>query len=217
MAMVQVNNFCSEIDAWADMFDQLLRMGGVEMPKGRLFDMLYESTREADEHCGGLVGYNFLSGEHIVNIERGIPLIARAPEGRLTLGNLMQMHIYSALGSLSMGLEIFKNEDVRISEVYGHGGFFKAGEIPQSAMSAALGAPVTVMENAGEGGAWGIAALALYSITKSGTLEEFLANIFADAKCVTVEASEEEKRRFGEFKERYRSAMDVERLASKLI
>lgn len=217
MAMVQVNNFCSEIDAWAGLFGEVLKLGGVDMPAGKLFDALYEKTKEADDTCGGLVGYNFLSGEHLVNIERGIPLIARAPEGKLTLGNFMKMQIYSALGSLALGMEIFKCEDVKIKTVVGHGGFFKSGYVPQSAMSAALGAPVTVMENAGEGGAWGIAVLALYALSGDGPFDEFLDGLFTSATKTVVDATAEEKAEFNAFKERYRAAMDVERLASKLI
>ena len=217
MAMVQVNNFCSEIDLWAGMFNEVLKLGGSQMTVGELFEALYESTTTADHDCGGLIGYNFLSGEHLVNVERGVPLIARSPEGKLTLANFMKMQIYSALGSLAIGMEIFDKENVRIRNVYGHGGFFKSGYVPQSAMSAALGAPVTVMENAGEGGAWGIAVLALYALCGKGSFEDFLNSLFADSKKSTVEASETEKADFKAFKERYRSAMGIEKLASKLI
>lgn len=217
MAMVQVNNFCSEIDLWAGLFGEVLKLGGSQMSAGELFEALYGSTVDADADCGGLLGYNFLSGEHLVNVERGVPLIARSPEGRLTLGNFMKMQIYSALGTLAMGMEIFEKEDVRIRNVYGHGGFFKSGYMPQSAMSAALGAPVTVMTNAGEGGAWGIAVLALYAFDGKGSLEDFVGALFEGAEATTVKASEKEVTDFAAFKERYRRAMEVERLASKLI
>ena len=217
VAMVHANNFTSEINAWASMFDELLKLAGVNMNKGKLFDMLYEVSASSDDAIGGLVGYNFLSGEPIVGIQSGIPLIARMPSGKLTLANFMQMQLYSALGAMSVGMEVLARENVQIDDICGHGGFFKTPFIGANAMSAALGAPVTVMKNAGEGGAWGIALLALYGTENNVSLGNFLDKLFASAEKETTIASEKERAKFATFMKAYKAGLVVEDTASKVL
>ncbi|MBR2432937.1 MAG: ATPase [Clostridia bacterium] len=217
VAMVHVNNFASEITAWANLFEEVIEIGGGEIGRGKLFDALYAKSLEADKNCGELVGYNFLSGEPIAGVSKGIPMIARMPDGRLTLANFMKMHIYSALGSLALGCEILSKENVEIDSVYGHGGFFKAPLVGQSAMSAAIGAPITVMKNAGEGGAWGIALLALFTCCADKDLEIFLSKVFEAAEKSTVQASKSETDSFSAFMKRYKQGLAVEKLASDVL
>ena len=217
VAMVHVNNFTSEMTAWTNLFEEVIALGGGDISRGKLFDALYAKSLEADENCGGLTGYNFLSGEPIADVAKGIPMIARTPDGKLTLANFMKMHIYSALGSLAMGCEILKKENVQIDSVYGHGGFFKAPVVGQSAMSAAVGAPVTVMRNAGEGGAWGIAVLALFAYLGEQNFEQYLENVFKSAQKTTVCASEDEINSFNLFMVKYKKSLVVERLASEVL
>ena len=217
VAMVHVNNFASEITAWTNLFEEVIALGGGNISRGHLFDELYTKSLEGDEDCGGLVGYNFLAGEPIVNVSNGAPLIVRSSNGKLTLANFMKMHIYSALGALALGCEMLSKENVQIDSVCGHGGFFKSPFVGQSAMSAAIGAPVTVMQNAGEGGAWGIAVLALFAYLGEQSFESFLDNIFKDAQKSTVSASKAELRSFSEFMEKYKKGLDVERLAAEVL
>ena len=216
-AMVQVNNFTSEINAWTDLLGEAIKLGGGTLSGGELYGTLFDISREADDDLGGLMGYNFLSGEHLVHISEGRPIVARLPEGKLTLANFMKMQIYSALGAFSMGVKTLNRENLKIDRICGHGGFFKTPFVGQSAMSAALGAPVTVMANSGEGGAWGIALLALYALCKKGTFAEFLDNIFAAEEMSTVMASDEEKESFARFVERYAAGLDFARGASDAI
>ena len=217
VAMVHVNNFASEITAWTNLFDEVITLAGGEINRGKLFDLLYSKSLEADADCGGLVGYNFLAGEPIVGLSSGAPLIARGPAGKLTLANFMKMHIYSALGSLALGCELLSKEDVKIDSVYGHGGFFKSPFVGQSAMSAAIGAPVTVMKNAGEGGAWGIAVLALFAHSGADNLEKFLEGIFESAEKSTISADENEIKSFNSFIEKYKRCLTIEKLASETL
>ncbi len=218
VAMVHINNFTSEINAWAGLFEEVFTaLGGGDLDRGTLFSTLYTRALEGDSDCGGLMGYNFLSGEPIAGVATGIPMVTRTPDGRLTLGNFMRMQIYSALGSLAMGCEILAEENVRIDSVCGHGGFFKTPFVGQSAMSAAVGAPVTVMENTGEGGAWGIAALAILTSRKSMDLEGLLAELFADTPKTTISADDNEKKAFRTFMETYRKGLAVEKLASEVL
>jgi sugar (pentulose or hexulose) kinase len=128
----------------------------------------------------------------------------------------MRMQIYSALGSLAMGCEILTEEKVRIDAVCGHGGFFKTPVVGQRAMSAAVGAPVTVLQNAGEGGAWGIAVLALLTARQSRDLEGLLDELFAESPKTTVSADENEIKAFSVFMDAYRRGLPVERLAAEV-
>ncbi len=203
-AMIHTNNFTNELNAWRDLFAEVVHLTGGNAEN--LMDGLFEKSAEADADVGGLMGYNFLSGEPIVGVSEGRPLILRSAEGNFTLANFMQMQIYSALAPLAMGAEILFSEGATIGEVCGHGGFFKAGAVAQTAMSAALGVPVTVMKNAGEGGAWGMAILALYR-GKTMPLEAFLAKIFAKAEKRTILASKEERERFELFLQRYKGML----------
>ncbi|MBO5312622.1 MAG: ATPase [Clostridia bacterium] len=217
VAMVHANNFTSEINAWTSLFDEVITLAGGSIKRGELFDKLYEISASSDSDVGGLVGYNFLSGEPIVGMETGIPLIARLPSGRLTLANFMQMQLYSALGAMSIGMEVLAEEKVQIDDICGHGGFFKTPFIGANAMSAALGAPITVMKNAGEGGAWGVGVLALYTATRSSSLEGFLDRLFAKAEKETVIASEAERAKLASFMEMYKKGLAVEKRATEAL
>lgn len=217
VAMVHVNNFASEITAWTNLFEEVIAIGGGNITRGQLFDTLYRKSVEADSDLGGLLGYNFLAGEPIAKVSSGVPMLMRTPGGRLTLPNFMKMQIYSALGSLSIGCDILSAEKVSIDSVCGHGGFFKTPVVGQSAMSCAVNAPVIVMNNAGEGGAWGIALLALFRYSGENNLEVFLNRIFKDTEKYVVEADDREKACFTEFMKKYKEALAVERLATEVL
>lgn len=215
VAMVHANNFTSEINAWASLFMDVIELSGGSIGKGKLYDLLYEVSLKSDNDIGGLVGYNFLSGEPIVGMEKGIPMVMRKPDGKMNIANFMQMQLYSALGAMSVGMEILAEENVEIEAICGHGGFFKCPFVGANAMSAALGAPVTVMKNAGEGGAWGVALLALFATVSGKTLEDFLDEQFALADKETTVASSEEKAKFKSFMAEYKKGLKVEDLAQK--
>ena len=55
-------------------------------------------------------------------------------------------------------------EGVKVDEIRGHGGFFKTAHVGQRIMAAATGTPVSLLSTAGEGGAWGMALLAAFSV-----------------------------------------------------
>ncbi len=216
VAMVHVNNFTSEINAWASLFSEVISLAGGEISRGALFDRLYAASLGADADCGELMGYNFLSGEPIAEVADGRPMLLRAPSGRLTLANFMKMQIYSSLGSLAVGMDILRRERVSIDTVCGHGGFFKAPFVGQSAMSAAVGAPVTVMKSAGEGGAYGVALLALFACTEKSDIQVFLDGVFKDVEKKTVAAEDDEKAAFAVFMEKYKAALPLERAAAEV-
>jgi sugar (pentulose or hexulose) kinase len=216
VAMVHSNNCTSDLNAWVELFQEFTSALGVELSESRLFEMLYKKGLAGDADCGGLLAYNYYSGEHLTHLEEGRPLFVRTPESRFTLSNFMRVHLFSALGALKIGLEIFEQEKVKIDQILGHGGFFKTKEVGQKIMAAAMNVPVSVMETAGEGGAWGIALLASYMLHKAANepLETYLAKkVFAGQKGTTIAPDRADVAGFTAFMERYKNGLVIERAA----
>jgi len=217
VAMVHSNNCTSDLNAWVELFQEFTDALGVEISESRLFEMLYQKALTGDAECGGLLAYNYFSGEHITHLEEGRPLFVRTPESRFTLSNFMRVHLFSALGALKIGLDIlFEQEQVKIDQILGHGGFFKTKEVGQRVMAAAMNVPVSVMETAGEGGAWGIALLASYMLHKTTNepLEAYLSNkVFAEENGTTLAPDQVDVNGFTTFMERYKKGLVIERAA----
>ncbi len=217
VAMVHANNCTSDLNAWVDLFKEFTETLGVEISESKLFEMLFKKSLEGDMDGGGLLAYNYFSGESITNFEEGRPLFVRTPESRFTLANFMRVHLFSALGTLKLGMDIlFEQEKVKIDQLLGHGGFFKTKDVGQKMMAAAMNVPVSVMETAGEGGAWGIALLASYMLHKTGSqpLEAYLSEkVFAGEKGSTITPDQKDVDGFAVFMERYKSGLGIERAA----
>lgn len=217
VAMVHCQNCTSDLNAWVDVFQEFCTAMGVEMPKEHLYSVLYHKALEGDADCGGLLSYGYFSGEHITGFEKGCPLFVRSADNAFTLANFMRMHLFTALGALKIGLDIlFREEGIRLDKMLGHGGLFKTQEVGQRMMAAAMNVPVSVMETAGEGGAWGIALLAAYMIERSEgeTLENYLdEKIFEKEKVSEIQPDPEDVRGFDEFIKRYQKGLSIERAA----
>ena len=216
-ALIHANNCTSEINEWISVFKEVISLFGEAPSNGEIYTKLFKKSMESDFDIGGLTGYNFLAGEPLAGTSVGLPLVARRADGKLSLANFMQMQIYSAIAALSLGMDILGNENVKIDGITAHGGFYKTDFVGQNATSAVFSAPVTVMENAGEGGAWGMALLALYSVFGRNSLSEFLAELFADTKKSTVTASGEEIEKYGRFLKLYRAGLRGEKLLSETL
>ncbi len=217
VAMVHCNNCTSDLNAWVNLFGEFATSFGIEADKNKLFSVLYQKALEGDADCGGLVSYNYFSGEPVAGFDEGAPLFVRRAENSFTLANFMRTHLYSSLAALKIGLDLlFKEEDVQVDEMFGHGGLFKTKGVGQRIAAAAMNTAVSVMETAGEGGAWGIALLAAYMSEKQAgeTLQEFLNNcIFAGQTGSRMEPVAEDVAGFEQFMERYTSGLAVERAA----
>jgi sugar (pentulose or hexulose) kinase len=216
VAMVHSNNCTSDLNAWVDLFQEFTKVLGVEVSESKLFEMLYKQGLAGDPDAGGLLAYNYVSGEHLTHLEEGRPLFVRTPESKFTLANFMRAHLFSSLGALKTGLGIFEKEKVKIDQVLGHGGFFKTKEVGQRMMAAAMNVPVSVMETAGEGGAWGIALLAAYMLNKSSgeSLDAYLSNkVFAGEKGSTIVPDAKDVEGFTAFMDRYKKGLAIERAA----
>lgn len=218
VAMVHSNNFTSEINAWVELFSEVLALGGSSITKGELYSKLFEESYKQDADVSGMICYNFLAAEPIVGAHNGALLFARGSSSKLDLASFMKAQIYSSLGAIRTGYKILAAEGLEVSSVIGHGGFFKTRAVGQSAMSAALGgAPVTVMKTAGEGGAWGIAALALFALIGGGDIEEFIDKLFGDAERTTLSATSTEIETFEKFMENYYNGLSVQRSAGEIL
>lgn len=217
VGMVHCNNCTSDLNAWVGLFKEFAESFGMKVDMNELFVTLYRKALEADKDCGGLLAYNYFSGEHLTGFEEGRPLFVRTPDAKITLANFMRTHLYTALGALKTGLDIlFKEEGVQADEVMGHGGLFKTKGVGQSIMAAAMDVPVTVMETAGEGGAWGIALLAAYMREKKDgeSLGDYLNNrVFAGEKGETLAPDPEDVKGFDAFLARYTEGLAIERAA----
>ena len=217
VAMVHSNNCTSDLNAWVDVFQEFTQALGVEISESKLYEMLYQKALTGDADGGGLLAYNYLSGEHITHLEEGRPLFVRTPESRFTLSNFMRVNLFSALGALKIGMDIlFEKEQVKIDQILGHGGFFKTKEVGQKIMAAAMNVPVSVMETAGEGGAWGIALLASYMLHKANneSLEGYLSNkVFTGENGTTIAPDQVDVDGFTVFMELYKKGLVIERVA----
>ena len=217
VAMVHCNTCTSDIDAWASLLDEFAETLGVKLDKNALYQVLYSKALTGDDDCGGLLSYNYFSGEPVTGFDQGRPVFMRFPDSRLTLANFMKTHLFTALGALRIGMDILlEGEDVAVTGVTGHGGFFKTGDAGQRIMAAALGVPVTVMHTAGEGGPWGMAILAAYMKNRhtGETLEDYLKNrVFSGAGGTTVSPETKLAASFEAFMQRYKRGLGVERAA----
>lgn len=217
VAMAHANNGSSDLNAWVGIFEECLNLFDMSPDKGELYGRLYRNSLNADKDCGELLPYGYYSGEGITHIQEGRPLLVRRPESRFTLANLMRASLYSSLGAVKMGLDILlKDEGLPIKQMTGHGGIFRTAGVMQRYLAAAVNAPVRVMENAGEGGPWGMAILAaymLYGRERAGLSDYLEKEIFNGLVGRTEEPEPELVESFELFMESYRRGLSIEEAA----
>ena len=217
VAMVHCNNCTSDLNAWVGLFREFAEAFGMDVDMDHLFGALYNKALEGDPDCGGLLAYNYFSGEHITGFDEGRPLFVRSPESRFNLANFMRVHLYTSLGALKTGMDILlKKENVTLDRIMGHGGLFKTKGVGQRILAGAINTPVYVMETAGEGGAWGIALLADYLVHREDgeSLTDYLAEkVFHDAKGTGMDPVSEDVEGYERFMEKYTRGLAVERAA----
>ena len=221
VAMAHCNNCTSDLNAWVGIFKEFQQALGVPVDMNQLFSVLYNKALEGDVDCGGLMAYNYFSGESITGFEEGRPLFVRTPDSKFTLANFMRMHLCSALGALKVGMDILiKEEHVAIDKILGHGGYFTTKGVGQKLLAAAIDTPVSVMETAGEGGPWGMALLASYLIKKENgeELQDYLSNkVFAGNAGISEEPDAKDAEGFEAFIENYKKGVTVEKEAVNVL
>jgi len=224
VAMVHCNNCTSDLDAWVRLFAELNALLGADADKPVLYETLYEAALRGEPDCGGVLTYNYVSGEPITGFEHGRPLLARTPDARFTLANFMRAHLFATMAALKLGMDILvERENIRLARLTGHGGLFKTKVVGQRLMAAALSTPIAVMESAGEGGAWGMAILAAYGATVGAaagsadgleSLADYMNNrVFKDDAGSCLEPDASDAAGFAVYMDRYMKCLPVMKAA----
>ena len=221
VAMVHCNNCTSDLNAGVGLFKEFADAIGADADMGKIFGTLYNGALEGDADGGDILAYNYLSGENITGLSEGRPMVIRTPNSRWNLKNFMRVHLYSAFATLKIGNDIlFKEEGVEADKIYGHGGIFKTKGVAQQILADALNTPISVMDTAGEGGAWGIAVLAAYMVLKGSgeSLADYLDNkVFAGETGSELAPDAAGVKGFDAFIERYKSGLAAEKAAVEAV
>ncbi len=217
VAMVHCNNCTSDLNAWVNLLKEFAENFGITVDMNQLFGMLYNKALEGEKDCGGLLAYNYFSGEPVTGLNEGRPMFVRKPDAEFNLANFMRTHLYASLATLKIGCDIlFKEEQVKADTIYGHGGLFKTKGVGQKILAAAMDTPVAVMETAGEGGPWGMALLASYMLRKDGdeTLEHYLGEkVFGGETGLVMQPDAADVAGFDAYIKSYKRALTAETAA----
>ncbi|MBR3212837.1 MAG: ATPase, partial [Firmicutes bacterium] len=220
-AMSHANNGTSDLNAWVGLFREFCELMGIKADMGTLFGKLYTNSLLGDPDCGGLLPYGYYSGENITFINEGRPLFVRTPDSKFNLANFMRANLYTSLGAVKLGMDILlKEEGVKLDRIMGHGGLFKTPGVMQRYLAASVNTPVTVMETASEGGAWGIALLAAYLADgkRDGKLEDYLdKRIFANLAGEAMSPDPADVEGFETFTRHYVAGLPVEKAAIEAV
>ncbi len=220
VAMVHCNNCTNDTNAWVGVLGEAARLFGASPSAGELYQKLYEKSLEGAPDCGGVLVCNYLAGEGVTHLDAGRPLVVRRPDSAFNLANFFRAQLYATMATLKIGMDILAEEGVAIDSLTGHGGLFKTPGVGQRYMAAACNAPVTCMDTAGEGGPYGMALLAAYLLRREEgeRLEDFLSNrVFAGVSGSTAAPDGAEAAAFGEYIQRYKALLQVERAAAELL
>ena len=215
VAMVHANNCTSDINAWVGLFADMAKTMGLPIDKSALFEAFFSKALEGKADGGGMLAYNYYAGEPVTGIDGGRPLFARLPDSEMDFATFARTHMFSAVATLKIGFDIlFVQEKVRLDKLLGHGGFFKTKDAGQKIMAAAAGVPVAVMDNADEGGAWGMALLADFMRKGGETLAAFLEkDVFANMRTQIISPAAADTAGFAKFMERYEAGLSIEKAA----
>lgn len=218
VAMVHTNNCSSDINAWASVFNQFAKALGVNLSPNQLYEKLFDTSLRGDQDAGGLVNFSYLSGENITKVQDGRPMMVRKPDSHFTLANIFKVQLYSAFAPLKIGMDILlREEHIRTDVLIAQGGLFKTPVVAQQVLADALNTPITLMSNAGEGGPWGMAVLALYASDNKGkNLADYLDDeVFVDSESATLYPEPESVQGYEKFIDNYKAALPAEIEAGK--
>lgn len=217
VAMVHCNNCTSDLNAWVGLFKEYTELLGVPVDMNKIFGTLYNNALNGNPDCGGLMAYNYFSGEPVTGLKEGRPLFVRTVGNRFNLANFMRANISAAVAVLKIGNDIlFNDEKIKVDRITGHGGLFKTKGVGQRILAAALNSPISVMETAGEGGAWGMALLAGYLVNnkEERNLADYLEmDVFAGNTGTSIAPTPEEVAGFNAYIENYKACLPIEEAA----
>ena len=219
VAMVHCNNCTSDLNAWVNLFKEYQELLGIPVDMDEIYSKLYNIALTGDTDCGGLLSYNYISGEPVTGLADGRPLFVRSANNKFNLANFMRTHLYASVGVLKIGNDILFNEEkIKVDRITGHGGLFRTKGVGQRILAAAINSPISVMETAGEGGAWGIALLGSYLVNneKKQSLADFLdESVFVGDAGIEVSPTPEDVAGFNTYIENYKAGLPIEEAAVK--
>lgn len=219
VAMVHCNNCTSDLNAWVNLFKEYQELLGIPVDMDEIYSKLYNIALTGDTDCGGLLSYNYISGEPVTGLADGRPLFVRSANDKFNLANFMRTHLYASVGVLKIGNDILFNEEkIKVDRITGHGGLFRTKGVGQRILAAAINSPISVMETAGEGGAWGIALLGSYLVNneKKQSLADFLDDsVFVGDAGIEVSPTPEDVAGFNAYIENYKAGLPIEEAAVK--
>ena len=219
VSMVHCNNCTSDLNAWVNLFKEYQELLGIPVDMDEIYGKLYNHALTGNTDCGGLISYNYISGEPVTGLAEGRPLFVRSANDKFNLANFMRAHLHASVGVLKIGNDIlFKEEKIKVDRITGHGGLFRTKGVGQRILAAAINSPISVMETAGEGGAWGIALLGSYLVNndKQQNLADFLdEKVFAGNAGIEVSPTAEDVEGFNAYIENYKANLPVEEAAVK--
>ncbi len=220
VAMVHVNNCSSDINAWASLFNEFATRLGVNLTPDKLYEALFLEATKSDPDAGGLINYSYQSGENITDIKAGRPLFVRTPNSNFNLPNFILTQLYAAFAPLKIGMNILSNEEhISTDVMIAQGGLFRTQVMAQQVLANALNIPITVMGNAGEGGPWGMAVLAMYAKDNQGQeLDDYLDhNVFQNPESMTLSPEPAGVKGYEEFTKKYIAGLPIEAEAGNAI
>ncbi len=220
VAMAHANTCTSEIDAWVNLIADTAHTMGWPVNKGELYTKLFQQALMGEPDCGGMVAFNYFTGEPLTKTEAGRPMLIRLPDSRMNIANFMRAQLYGAIATLKIGMDMLQREEqVESDRLLGHGGFFKTPGVGQQILSDALNVPITTMETAGEGGPWGIAVLAAYMCGREAgeTLEDYLQErVFSAARSSNTVPDAKGVEGFKKYMERYIACLPAQQAAGTM-
>lgn len=216
VAMAHSQNCSSDLNAWFQLFNEVLLTFNLKINADQLYGNLLDKALAARPDGGGLLSYCFYSGEHGVDLITGCPLFLHPARAEFSLANFVLVQLYTSFGAMKLGMDtLTKREHVKIEKIFAHGGLFKSKNVAQRVLAAALNVPVAVLDTASEGGAWGIALLAAYMQQSHRSLTEYLDNvIFADSADNVVNPQAKWVSGYETFIQRYKAGLPIERVAA---
>ena len=219
VAMVHCNNCTSDINAWVKLFKEYQQLLGIPVDMNEIYSKLYNHALTGNADCGGVLSYNYISGEPVAGLQEGRPLVVRSANDKFNLANFIRTNLYATVAVLKLGNDVLFNEEkIKVDRITGHGGLFKTPVVGQRILAAALNSPICVMETAGEGGAWGIALLASYLVNneKKLNLADWLDEVvFAGNTGVEIAPDPEDVAGFNAYIENYKKGLAIEKAATE--
>ena len=218
VGMVHCNSCTSDLNAWVSLFMEFAETMGFHVDANDVYTRLFHKAMDGSRDGGGIVNFNYYAGEPVTGLSSGRPMLIRQPDAEMNLATFMRVQLYSCLETLKYGMEIMSREQVEIDQVYAHGGLFKTEGVAQNILAAAIHAPVTVMQTAGEGGAWGIALLADYMIHRAQdeTLEDYLDNrVFSGMPRKTAAPDSADETGFDAYMQCFEACLPAQRAAAE--